>query len=543
MRDCVLKVLLVDDEENVRNLLKTCMNWEEIGLSVAGEASSGREALDILGEINPDIIITDIRMPSMDGLEFARIAAESCPQAKIIILTAYEEFEYAKKSIKIGIADFLLKPVKRADLRNALLALSRKIQDEKVGKEEYARLKERLAENFPYLKERFLYDLLHRSRPAHELMDRLVYFSAEGLLRHAQVALISPSPAAADRNMPEEENALLDMACMDIVRSYFENNAGVNILSDFIQGIVVLNSDPSVDILYACEQIKALIIHKLGCDVCIGIGNACDDFKSIAGSYKEACDALNYRVVYGKNQVICFNDITINNSNPDYRSDEIGELGFYVKAGFGENASEIIEKIFDGLIAAKSIHIDQIRVISVNIVTAVLNSISELGMGFEDIFSSKSLPYSYVLKIETIPEMKDYLKRLAASVTKAVNSARARKSNRVLGEIIDYIGTHISDPGLSLSGVAKAFYLNSSYLSRVFKQETGQTFVEHLTKTRIEKALELLNETDLKAYEIGDRIGIPDPNYFGKCFKKCTGMSVNDYKKTLDSRAVPVQVK
>ena len=130
MSDQLLRVMLVDDEENERNLLRICINWNEIGMEIAGEASSAREALDSLEEINPDIIITDIRMPFMDGLEFSKIVVETYPYIKVMVLTAHEEFEYAKEGIKVGVADFLLKPIKRVEIKNALVNLKNKIESE-----------------------------------------------------------------------------------------------------------------------------------------------------------------------------------------------------------------------------------------------------------------------------------------------------------------------------------------------------------------------------------------------------------------------------
>lgn len=345
MNNEMLKVLLVDDEENIRNLVRACIDWNEIGYEISCEASSGLEALDVLEEFHPDIIITDIRMPFMDGLEFAAIAVERYPYVKIIVLTAYEEFEYAKKGIKIGIADFLLKPVKRADLRNSLIDLKKKIELERISK------------------------------------------------------------------------------------------------------------------------------------------------------------------------------------------DEINEIGFYIKAGIFDKAVVVIDRILNDSIAARKNNNEQLRVLAVNIVTVVLNSITELGLSYEGIFESKSLSYSQVLKIDTIPEMKEYLDGLVSNAVNLIKSARTKKSNKILNDIITFIDANISDPGLSLASLAKTFYLNSSYLCRVFKQETGQTFVEYLTRVRIEMGISLVKETDLRAYEIGDKVGIPDPNYFGKCFKKYTGMSVNDFKK------------
>jgi two-component system, response regulator YesN len=531
MDNNLLKVMLVDDEENVRNLLKSCIDWNEAGMEISGEASSSREALDLLEEFSPDIIITDIRMPFMDGLEFSSIVAERYPYIKIVVLTAYEEFEYAKKGIKVGISDFLLKPIKRTELKNSLSQLRNKIEAERMNRNEYAKFRKQLQENFSFLKEKFLNDLLQSRYTIDEISDKIQYFRVQSLENHIQVAMVSSEQADSNIGGNEEERVLLDLACMEVIKQYFRDDAEVNIFIDNSRRIVVLNSSPDVDVLLSCEQIKALIINRLKCFVSIGIGNIYNELKSIKKSYKEACEALDYKVVYGKNQVVSFNDINITNRNSDIKIDEINEIGFYVKAGVEEKAIEIVRKIFNDFHIDKNNSIEQIRVLSVNIVTSILNSVTELGLNFDEIFETKILPYNNVLKIDTIPEMKEYLNELLLSVIKSVKSARCRKTNKLFIGIKDYMQDNISDSNLSLSVVANAFFLNSSYLSRIFKQETGQTFVEYMTTIRMEIALRMLKETDLRAYEVAEKIGIPDPNYFGKCFKKYSGLSVFDYRK------------
>ena len=532
MNNNFIKILIVDDEENTRNLIKRCIDWDELRIQIAGEASSGQEALDMLENINPDIILTDIRMQFMDGLEFSKKATERYPHIKIIVLTAYEEFEYAKQGIKIGINDFLLKPIKRSELRESVESLKNKIETERMSRAEYMKLKERLSENFSYLKEKFLNDLIQRSNSSEDIIDKLLYFSVESISKYIQIALIGTSHIDNEESKSEEEAVLLDLACAEIVKKYFQDYKDVYVIIDNSRKIVILNSNPKIDIIFSCEHIKDLLINRLNCYVCVGIGNAYKDLKNIKKSYREAFEALNYKVVYGKNQVIYFNDMSIESQGLDVKNEEINELGFYIKAGIDEKVIAIIDKIFKDIDTTKNYNIGQVRVLSINIVTMVFNSITELGLDYEQMLESKDFPYNSILKIDTVTEMRDYLIRFVLNAIKSIKGARAKKVNKVYIEIVEYIQKNISDSELSLSSIANKFYLNPSYLCRVFKQEIGQSFIEYLTKIRIEKAIELFKKTDLRNYEVCEKIGVPDPNYFGKCFKKYTGISVSDFKKT-----------
>ncbi|WP_234122549.1 response regulator [Clostridium hydrogenum] len=532
MENSFIKILVVDDEENTRNLIKKCINWEELSMQIAGEASSGQEALDMLESFNYDIIITDIRMQFMDGLKFSKKATEKYPHIKIIVLTAYEEFEYAKEGIKIGIDDFLLKPIKRSELRKSVENIKNKIESERIDWEKYAKLKKRLEENFPYLKEKFLNDLLQRSYTAGDIIDKLLYFSVESLSKHNQIALIGISHIDSEKSKSEEEDALLDFACTEIVKKYFQEYEDVYVIVDNSRNIVILNSNPKIDIIFSCENIKDLLINRIKCYVCVGIGNAYKDLKNIKKSYREALEALNYKEVYGKNQVICFNDMSIDNQGLDIMNEKSMELAFYIKAGVDEKAVAVIDKIFKDSYIDKNYNIGQVRVVSINIVTMVFNSIAELGLNYENMLQTGEFPYNAILKIDTINEMREYLIRFVLAAINSIKGARAKKVNKVFVEIVEYIQKNISDSELSLSSIANKFYLNPSYLCRVFKQEIGHSFIEYLTKIRIEKAIELLKKTDLRAYEVCEKIGVHDPNYFGKCFKKYTGISVSDFKKT-----------
>lgn len=525
----LLRVMLVDDEENERNLLKLCINWNEFDMEIAGEASSGREALDLLENINPDIIITDIRMPFMDGLEFSRIVAETFPYIKVMVLTAHEEFEYAKEGIKVGVSDFLLKPIKRAELKDALANLKNKIETERVHKNEYDELRKQLEESFPYIKEKFLNELLQNSLSDEEIKSKLEYFSIKGFEGYAQLALIEPSHPELD--VEEETRVLLGMKCTEIVRQYFKDDRKIEVFVDNSHRIVILSGDPNVEIVECCEQIKAMIINRLKCYVNIGIGNVYSTLKDIKQSYREAAEALNYKVIYGKNHIISFDENKIKDSTLNIKMDEINDIGFSVKAGLEDEALDKVNGIFDVFYSQGLKSIDLARITSINIITVILNSITELGLDYYDVFEGGKLPYDRVLRIDTLPDMKGYMLNMVRHVISSVKSMRTRKTNRVISEIIEYMKENMSESELSLAGVAKQFYLNSSYLSRAFKQETGKTFVEYMTGIRIEKALRLLKDTDLMLYEVAQEIGIPDPNYFGKCFKKYVGMSVNEYRK------------
>ncbi len=217
MPEALLKVLIVDDEHLVRNLLRNCINWNEIGYEVVGEASNAHEALDLVEQLRPDVIFTDIYMPFMDGLEFGKIVFEKYPTIKIIVLTGYEEFEYAKKSVKIGIADFLLKPINDDEIRKVALNIKSKIESERNQRNEYDRIKNQLEENLPYLKEKLLNSIIQNTYDANNINQQLDYFNIKISPDHVQIAVIEVSFPDNTDNPGEEERLLLNMQCLGLV--------------------------------------------------------------------------------------------------------------------------------------------------------------------------------------------------------------------------------------------------------------------------------------------------------------------------------------
>jgi two-component system response regulator YesN len=219
------------------------------------------------------------------------------------------------------------------------------------------------------------------------------------------------------------------------------------------------------------------------------------------------------------------------NINTCSNNDKIEEIGLCIKNGVEKDSTEIIDKLFDELYCSNNLNLEKAKVLYINIITTIIDSVTEFGFNFVDISDSKVLPYGNLFKSNNLIEMKEFLKKLTLCATKFIKNSQSKKRNKTISDIVQYINANATDPNLSLTKVASTFYMNPSYLSRIFRQVTGFTFVEYITRTRINIALKLFKETDLKGYEIGEKVGIHDPNYFGKCFKKCTGMSLNSYRR------------
>lgn len=532
MSEGYLKVLIVDDEYMVRGLLKRCIDWKGIGMEIAGEASCAQEALELVDRLNPDIIYADICMPYIDGIEFSKMAFEKYPDVKIIILTGYEEFEYAKRSIKLGIADFLLKPINDDEILKSALNIKEKIISERTHSDEYKRLKMLLEENHPYLKEKFLNEFIQGKMSADEILEKQAYFNLNFESGIFQVAFLEAEKPGAGINQGAEQKLLLQMQCMEAVRQFFRNDSQITVFFDNTQRIVILNTDTEVDFTECCETLRIMLANKIKCIVSIGIGNRCKGQENIQQTCREAFYALSYGAVLGKNQVISYNAVDLSRGKRlGIKSKLFDEFEFYLKAGLAEKAMEIFNDSCESIAPDSGNTVENIWVLASNVISEILSVMNETGLKIDEVFEDGDEPFKHVFRICSLPEMKDYISAIVYKTVNLLEKLKSKKVNKTITEIKDYLNSNISSSDLSLSSVAAKFYLNSSYLSRIFKQETGQTFIEYLTKARMELAVSLLNQTAMKAYEIAERIGIKDPHYFSICFKKYTGISVNDYRK------------
>jgi two-component system response regulator YesN len=533
MSEAVLRVLVVDDEHMVRGLLKRCIDWKEIGMEIVGEASCSQEALELVERLNPDIIYTDICMPYMDGIEFSRLVFEMHPEIKIIILTGYEEFEYAKRSIKLGIADFLLKPVNDEEIRKSALLIKEKIQSERFHSDEYNTLKRMLEENRPYLKEKFLNEFIQGEMPAWEISEKQAYFNLDFESGLFQVAFLEMEQPGAGIGQGTEQKLLLRMQCMDAAKQYFRDDARIMLFFDNTQRIVVLSTDADIDFTECCEILRIMLVNKFKCILSIGIGNRFSGRENIRQACGEAFYALSYSAVLGKNQVISYNAVGLSQKKKiSMKGTMFNEFEFYLKAGLSQKAAELFGCACDDVSPDGGNAVEDLWVLASNVLSEILSVMNETGLKLGDVFEDGHEPFQNIFRIHSLPEMKEYMASVICRTGSLLEKLKSRKVNKIISEVKEHISANLSDPELSLSSTASRVYLNPSYLSRIFKQETGQTFIEYLTKARMELAIGLLAQTDLKAYEIAERIGMQDPHYFSFSFKKYTGISINEYRRS-----------
>lgn len=533
----LLNVLIVDDEYLIRNLLRMRIDWQQQGMQIVGEAADAAEALEQVELLHPDIVFTDIYMPKVDGIELSERILERYPNIRIVVVTGHDEFEYARQSVKLGISDFILKPIRASELLQVTAKLRAGIEQERGRAYELAKLREDMKRSLPYLKERFVNQWLHGLLHENEVKDQVHLYGIPITANKPQsrIAIIEVEAAIPLQagTSTEEAQILLRMEVLKRVQAYYQQDLYKIIIMDTNNRIVILAISPDAGLTEQVEQLQEELRHLLKAggfeaDVTVGVGQMYSGWEGVCMAYREACRALDYQTFAGKNQVICFEDLVIesHNGSQPYRSDTslLQQLQFCVSVGAGEEAVSVLNKI----LTFPFTNVAQFRMAAMDVITECQRAAMEQQLEGEQVFNKEAV--ALMLMVDHLPELKLLLEQHVRTITDVIQAKRQAREGNLIDQVKAYLEEQMGNADVGLSSTAAAFYVSPGHLGRLMKKETGQTFVEYLTQLRMKKAESLLKQTDLKGYEIGEQVGIPDPHYFSVLFKKQFGRSMNEYR-------------
>lgn len=282
-----------------------------------------------------------------------------------------------------------------------------------------------------------------------------------------------------------------------------------------------------------CEQLQCSIHQISGLDIFFGIGTAYDDFLKINLSWQESLESLKFsRYIPSQSITVYQNDIHVQNTEWQPKQGAVEDVKFYIKAGLSEELNKIVPSLYLDE-AGNLIETDKARLLSMTLLSAAVNAVNDIGIDLQEILEQEANSFLPILSEPTGSMLRSKTTAYLNKLTLSIASYRSNRSKTILWDIIQYIQKEMSSPELSLAAVAEQFHMNDSYLSRTFKKELGFSFSKYLNRLRMEKAIQLIMGTDMKAYQIAEAVGIPDAYYFSSCFKKYTGMSIRDYKRNL----------
>lgn len=534
----MIKIFLVEDEVVIRNAIKSSIDWEKEGYEFVGEAGDGELAYPKIMKEKPDILITDIRMPFMDGLELSKIVKKELPEIKILILSGFNDFEYAKEAIRIGVTDYLLKPISSAKLLEALAGVAKEIekeQEEKVLREHY---QNEMRENVEQEKFVFFTKLITGQVGMSEAIE---YGKQYEMNLSAQAYTILLFKVAMNLKQYEsEEEAENVFAQIDRVEQNVEQ------IYSFWRGaegwaFLILGEDES-DIQQRCEHLKEYLEELMNAYPKVeyfgGLGTIVSRSRMLPESYQDANIVFSNRFACESRQIM---DMAtwrerqekgkLDAQNLDIMGKNREMIDHFLTNGTQEEIDSFLDVYFqenpkENL--RSEIMRQYITIDSYITANAFMEKIGVEEPNRQE--EGKKLEES-LQKIVSAAGVRNYMKEMIRRVLEQRDMVSGQRYSDIMKIAKKYIEEQYMAESISLNTVSAKVNMSPSYFSAVFSREVGKTFVEYLTETRMSKAKELLMCSPMKTSEIGFEVGYKDPHYFSYIFKKTQGCSPKEYKQ------------
>ncbi|MEK3768340.1 response regulator [Paenibacillus sp. FSL R5-0887] len=525
------KIILVDDEDEVREGIKQKISWSKYGFELVGDFDNGRDALEAIEQHRPDVIITDICMPFMDGLGLARAVMDRYRDMKVIIVTGYEDFEYAKQAITLKVTEYLLKPINAREFAEFLSKMKQDLDEEHLQKANLVKLRMQLNQSLPLLRERFLEQLVTTRMKSEEIENKLSYFHIplQGQVYLALVIDIELEKRSQDLAFDAE---LLRFGAFNIVQEQLEKEQDGVVFQTRDGKIAAIRSGNSETLEVAtqllAEQVQSSLNKYLKLSSTIGIGRKYNTLQQIPLSFQEAVSSIEYRYLLGIDKVISIQDLEFG-KGLDQAHFTSWEKQFIsaLKTGKASAVSEILLKWFQELKSNTS-SIEGCRSSIYQLLVSLMNYVVDIGFPNTVVVSHNM--FAEVATLKTLDEARHYLERTCHALILKLSEQRTTVRTSQMQAAEAYIRENYCNDSFSLNELCSHIFMSISYFSATFKQHTGETFIEYLTRLRLEKAKELLTVTQLKTYDIAARVGYADPQYFSVIFKRNVGSTPKEYR-------------
>lgn len=524
-------VLLVDDEADVLQAMKKKIDWEALGFCLAGTAENGQEALEMAEQLHIDVVMTDIKMPYMDGLTLCKNLKQSYRNMKVIIYSGFDDFEFAREAVHLEAEEYLLKPIIAGDMEAAFSKVRKKLDQEYDEYRNLNRLSEYYRKSLPAMREQLVMGILE---------GRIAGERARAMMETYEICLDSPFYVVAALYMdvnPREEQPqpaqLFTLSLKDMVQDYLKNRTRFFSTAFLDQVIVIFMLDEREEIdqvLYHLDQICKMGFRVLKSSVTAAVGQICANTDALHTSYEEAVNAMEYRSILGSGQVLYINDIEpCSEENILVTEHEFQNLVHAVKLGNRDETNAAIAQIMDS-IRKEPISPGQYQLLFMEL----LSELMKIGRAYKlhpnQIFGEHAGSWQELYRMVTVDELEGWLQEVCTNLRHVLRHERRDSAARLTEQAKAYIEEHYKESDLSADSLCRCLNVSAAYFSTIFKREVGMSFVAYLTKIRLEHALELLRTTEDKTYIIASRVGYMEPNYFSYVFKKQYGISPSKYR-------------
>ncbi len=521
------KIFLVEDEIVTRESIRDRVDWQAAGFEFSGEAPDGEMALPLIQAIRPDVLITDIKMPFMNGLELCKIVHESMPEIKTIILSGHDEFNYAQEAVRLGVTEYLLKPVSSQDLVTVLQKVGRQIEREAQERDRLQALQGQVLENLPAMQDNFLRQLVlgrvSMMEAIKESMQiKLKLIARSYLVVFVRIAFANEDPSTLNQRYAESEQVIAEVARRGADVLVFKMGLGETVLIFKGDSAEHLREDGYL----LAEAIKEAVRTQTKASMALGISEPCKYIGEIPQAFIEAFEKV--RTGAGVTQATpgaeAARPIELTRLDPGLTE---AYLKFETPAAFDRYFSAYLQPVPAEIQATRLFR----EYILLDILRTAANFVNELGGDAGKVIPELTESEGFQAATANLPLTRQWVYNVLRRALDFRDARIGHQYGVLIARAQDFIDSHFPDPALSLKTVAASVNLSSSHFSALFSRETGGTFIEYLTQRRIERAMTLLSTTNLRAAEISEAVGYDNPQYFSTVFKKICGLTPIEYRQ------------
>lgn len=525
------KVILVDDEEDVAERISHIINWSEIGFENPVVCNNALDALDVCETLKPEVVLTDITMPYMNGLELSRKLKDEYPNIRIIIFSGYDEFEYAQEAVHIQAEEYILKPIDSEKLKQVFLRVKQGLDKEYDDRQNINKLELYYKDSLPMLQESFYSSLMEGKIPA----DKLDHF-----MNIYSIDLNSPFYCAvilhvSTHTLTEDFNPLyLSVSVRKLAEEKLCPKWKGKLFT--YQGNTVMIASLDADeneitrLTNACDKFARLVKSVANATVTLGIGRVCASLIDISDSYNGARLAVSYRALYGTEKAINIEEIEPEQKEEtvSIELEDLDEVLKRIRVNNQESLSTEIDTYLEHS-TAQFKKLPEFRFYVMQLASELYSFAVSNNLEVSEIFISYHDIIAQIEKLE-LKDLSEWMKNLCFKMQYMINEKRTNTTKNFILTAVDYVNDNYADPSLTVESICAYLNVSYAYFSTVFKKEIGKSFTSYLTEMRLHKAVDLLMKNDEKTYVIAHKVGYVDPNYFSYVFKKVYGVSPNKYR-------------
>lgn len=547
----MLKIFLAEDEVIVRETIKRMIPWEDLGFELVGEAADGEMALPLLLRQKPDLLITDIKMPFMDGLTLAKVAKKEIPGLKVVILSGYDDFNYAKQAINIGVEDYLLKPITKNALIERLVEIRSRYEHEKTQKEYYEKFHREMQAYEKNSSRDFFEALVSGSMDMMEIYRRSEKLGLD-IVAEAYNVLIFTMNCEEDFSGQREGYSEWEAESLELLEEFFSENTSAMLFrcNIFSYGVLIKGQKETIEenTRSCVSEIQRILDRKeQKRQWFVAAGEPVERLSQIQKSYYSASRAFSQRYLYDEN--ILYYDEMASMEKKNVTEDDSTYLQKvdvnalnpvilqkFLSNGLLEETENFVKDYFYAIGQEPLESLVFRNYVTLNVRFSVMSFLKEIGCDTrtleqedtEDVLSESS---------KSLENAIAYAEKIISQAIALRDQNSGNKNRSILKTAVDFIDSHYMEEDMSLNKAANAANVSANHFSALFSQNMGQTFIEYLTNLRMNKAKEYLRCTSMRSSEIAGEIGYKDAHYFSYLFKKTQGMTPSDYRKAREDKA------